>query len=351
MKGFLLEVKDHSVAQTVKVDLLLFPFNEELRKKRKYFEFQYIPVCNTELREEMALDFPESKLIKDVWGNIDFVYFTCIQTAFSQMEQQRKTVPNFKDFIQLEIAALKENRSEKYPFFQTEKYDNFNFAGAFQEVLIYEVTNKISTLNNLMFEDRDEGKYTTVYSNLIETARNNARLRVIDSFKQLLELCETKPEKKLKEKEELKIIFSEEEMRRFLGAFKSYFFQDQWGILFRKIYAISNLDLPADAPESNSYNEDDRVNFIGKQITLVELFKRIRYNKKLLNKGPHSDLGYWLHYNFNYQPKKNEDKFIQVPLDNATRLLSEGAGTNNYKQSYILKDQFKYIPPDERPKE
>ena len=67
MKGFLLIVEDFSVEQTVKVDLVLFPFIKKLTKKREYFEFKYIPVCQPDFRKEMSLDFPESQLINDVW--------------------------------------------------------------------------------------------------------------------------------------------------------------------------------------------------------------------------------------------------------------------------------------------
>ena len=347
MIGSLLKVTDHTVRQKVKVDLILFPFHKTLSKQIHYFEFEFIPICESKVREELYSLFPKSKLIKEVWSIIDFAYFTHIQWAYEEMERQRKTAPNTSSFLQIEIDDLKSKSGEKYKFFNTKDFNNFDFYNYFNALLMKEEVDKSESLKDLMYDVGEE--YTFEYGNLIEATRNIARLRVIEGFTEIMNFKES--DKIIKKKEELKLLLSQNEMDKFINSFQGYFHQNKWGLLYEKLYSISDLTLQGKHPESNTYSKEERLDFMGKQSLLVELFKRIRYHKKITPFKNHKTLGDWIYFNFNFEEHKGKQDFKQVSERTAEKYLAENERDKTYKEFYILRDQFNYIPPAKRPEE
>lgn len=344
---------DHSKPQTVQVFKAHFPFEKKTREYVLFYEYYYVPVCPEEVREELNSHFSSYKFLKDLWGTIDCTYIAGLEFANEVVQRQLKIVPNKEDFVLKEIEKLEQLKLEDYRWFQTDNPEKIDLYGGIEVLMYEEKVEDKESYEELIKRDIKENENSQSFNNLIEITRNLSRLNFIESLKLLLtKLGEKMDSQSLGSKAvSLKLLLNQEEMDCFLDNFKKYFFQDQWGNLYRKIYAISNLDLPQNAPESNSYNNDSRVDFIDKQAILVELFKRLRYHKKITPYKQHKTLADWLYTNFNYKKKKDENVFIKVSERTSEKYLAENERNSSYKENYILKELYPYLPLDKRPKE
>jgi hypothetical protein len=90
---------------------------------------------------------------------------------------------------------------------------------------------------------------------------------------------------------------------------------------------------------------DKKLVFLSSQNQLVEVFRRLKYNKRIHNSQ--KEIQEWLCSNFQYRYKKGKTKEIRNLNNNSVKdLLEKGKGEPSKKSRICISDKFPYLSPD-----